>query len=364
MRHEHEKWMLQALALAEKGRFTARPNPCVGCVIIKNHKIVGQGYHHRAGQPHAEIMALNEAGNEAKGATVYVTLEPCAHTGRTGPCVDALINARIRTVVAAIEDPFSQVAGKGFIRLREAGIEVITGILAKEARALNPGFLSWVERGRPYVRVKMAMSLDGRVGLENGLSQWISSEQSREKVQYWRARSAAIISSSQTVLSDNPSLMVRSAEFLQIPDFEQPIRVIVDRFGKTLLPHLQYWQDGFPTWVFVGESTHIPENLPAHIQCIRREKLAEIIQYLGSEGIQEVLVEAGAIFFGALLQQKLVDETLFFMAPKLLGHEAKGLAKLPRLSDLSESVNWQFIEHTRIGPDLCVRAASLENAYV
>ena len=361
----HEKWMQRALDLAQKGRFTARPNPCVGCVIVKDDTLIAEGYHHQAGQPHAEVIALREAGDRAFGATLYVTLEPCAHEGRTAPCVDALIRAQIKTVIAAMIDPFSEVAGKGFERLKQAGIEVVVGVLEQKARALNPGFLSWVERKRPYVRAKMATSLDGRIALNNGKSQWISGADSRAEVQYWRARSGVVLTTAETILSDNPSLLVREVSFLSILNFKQPIRAIVDRQGRTLgNPTLQYGLDGASTWVFVGEGVEIPNTLASHIQCIPFKELSDIFDYFAKQSIQEVLVEAGGVFLGQLLEQQYVDEMVLFMAPKLLGQDAKALAVLPTLSELSEHIPLRFIDQRLVGSDLWLRASLGENTYV
>ncbi|HZH42963.1 MAG TPA: bifunctional diaminohydroxyphosphoribosylaminopyrimidine deaminase/5-amino-6-(5-phosphoribosylamino)uracil reductase RibD, partial [Lysobacter sp.] len=217
--------MARALRLAEHGAYTTKPNPMVGCVIAHGADVVGEGWHERAGEPHAEVHALRQAGARARGATVYVTLEPCAHTGRTGPCADALIEAGVSRVVAAMRDPFPQVAGAGFERLRAAGIAVEVGLMETQARALNRGFLSRIERGRPWVRVKLAASLDGRSALASGESKWISGEASRRDVQRWRARAGAILTGAGTVLADDPSLTVRLED--DTP-FVAPLRVVLD----------------------------------------------------------------------------------------------------------------------------------------
>lgn len=336
--NNHEQYMARALVLAEQGLFTARPNPCVGCVIVQNGQIVGEGYHHQAGGAHAEVMALQRAGDLSIGSTCYVTLEPCAHQGRTGPCVTALIKARVACVVSAIEDPFSEVAGKGFLRLKEAGIQVITGVMAKEAIFLNIGFLTRIQQKRPYVRVKMAISLDGKIALSNGQSQWISSSLSREKGQYWRARSGAVLSTAKTVLQDNPRLLVRDPTYLNIPGFVQPKRIILDPHKKLLLkPNYQCWQDGHDTWWLPGGN------------------LMFTMQQIAEVGIQDVLVEAGGIFFSQLLLENLVDEVILFIAPKLLGHQAKSWAIFPELIDLADAPQWSIIESYSVGPDLYVR---------
>ena len=367
--NNHEFYMSRALALAEQGLFTARPNPCVGCVIVQKGQIVGEGYHHKAGQAHAEVMALHMAGASAEGATCYVTLEPCAHQGRTGPCVEALIQAKVGCVVAAIEDPFPAVAGKGFERLRAAGIQVITGVLSEAAAALTVGFLTRIQQKRPYIRVKMAISLDGRIALSNGKSQWISSPLSREKVQYWRARSGAVLSTAQTVLQDNPSLLVRDPVYLNNPGFQQPKRIILDPQQKLLSqPQYQCWQDGHETWWFTGPDQSNVEaqvTAPAHAKVKHYTlpitpqgnlSLKDIMQQLAEAQIQEVLVEAGGVLFGQLLLEELVDEVIIFMAPKLLGPQAKPLAIFPELTTLDEAPQLSIIETQMIGPDLYLRA--------
>ncbi len=335
-------WMKRALALAQKGLFTARPNPCVGCILVRDHQSVGEGYHHQAGQPHAEIHALNQSGALARGATAYVTLEPCVHQGRTGPCVPALIQAGVARVVIAMADPFALVAGQGVAQLQAAGIEVRVGVLAEESMALNRGFLKRVQQGRPYVRVKLGLSLDGRIALENGQSQWITSPQARQRVQYWRARSGAILTTAKTVITDNPSLLVRDAAYTEIPHFQQPLRVIVDRQAQLeAYPDLKIFHDGFPLRCVQGNTLSLVKLL---------ESLAQ------EQEIQEVLVEAGGIFLGALLEAGCVDELLIFMAPKLLGPDAQAMVQLPLLSDLSDHWGLVFEAHESVGPDLFIQA--------
>lgn len=363
LRSEQERYMARALELAERGLFTARPNPCVGCVIVQYGQIVGEGYHHQAGQAHAEVGALKAAGSLAVGATCYVTLEPCAHTGRTGPCAEALIQAKVGCVVAAIEDPNPLVAGQGFARLRAAGIKVVVGILSDEAKALNAGFLMRIAQARPYVRVKMAMSMDGRTALANGQSRWISSSLSRVKVQYWRARSGAILSTAQTALHDNSHYLVREPHYLNVPGFQQPKRVLLDTHKRLLKqPSLQCWQDGAETWWFTGEGD-LPNPIPQHVTHYTApvtEKdgmdLKQIFQKLAALQIQDVLVEAGGIFLGQLLAENLVDELIIFMAPTLLGSAAKPLAVFTELQQLAEAPQFSIIESESIGPDLYFRA--------
>ncbi len=359
--------MERALTLARQGQFTARPNPCVGCVLVKDGHIVGEGYHHKAGEPHAEIMALKQAGSNAAGATCYVTLEPCNHQGRTGPCVKALIEAKIVCVVAAMSDPAPWVSGQGFEALKQAGIVVEVGLLEKEARALNSGFLSSMEHHRPYVRAKMAVSLDGRIALPTGASQWLSSSESRQLVQKYRAMSGAILSTSNTVLQDNPSLLVRDPTYVDIPGFTQPLRVILDTEGRLLSrPDLQCWQDGGSTHIITaGDEASVPTSeLPknSYLSKLKRAvtphqgvDLDHLMIFFTRLSIQDVLVEAGGVLLGQLFQHGLVDELLLFMAPKLLGHTGLPLVHLPALTQLAACTPLSIEETILVGGDLHLR---------
>src|SRR6185312_3625386 len=325
--HAH---MARALRLAEAGLYTTQPNPRVGCVIAHGEDVVGEGFHARAGEPHAEVFAMRAAGERARGATAYVTLEPCAHFGRTPPCADALVAAGVARVVAACEDPNPKVAGGGFAKLRDAGIAVEIGLMREAARELNRGFFARIERGRPWVRVKLAMSLDGRTALANGASQWITGAAARADVQRWRARSSAILTGSGTVRADDPRLTVRLANG---DAFVPALRVVLDTGLAT--PAGAHVLDGTaPTLVL-----HAPDaRRAAHfgkVECAAiplrdsRLDLPAAMTLLAERGINELQVEAGATVCGALFAQGLVDELLLYVATILLGDTARPLLALP-----------------------------------
>lgn len=299
---DDHRWMAQALRLAERGAYTTRPNPMVGCVIVRDGVCVGEGFHQRAGGPHAEVFALRAAGELARGATAYVTLEPCAHYGRTPPCALALIEAGVTRVVAAMADPFPQVNGGGFALLRDAGIEVLSGVMHAQARTLNQGFLSRVERGRPWLRVKLGASLDGRTALASGQSKWITGADARADVQRWRARAGAILTGAGTVLADDPSMTVRLGDDIAcVP----PLRVVLDAGLRTLAcknirngdaPTLYLHGDAVAATALDGAEC---AALPLHVG---RFDLSAVLALLAERGINEVHVEAGATLSGALLQ--------------------------------------------------------------
>lgn len=344
--------MSQALRLAGRGLYTTQPNPRVGCVIAHGEHVVGQGWHERAGQPHAEVFALREAAEHALGATAYVTLEPCAHHGRTPPCADALIAAGIGRVVIAAEDPFPQVSGRGIEKLRMAGVAVETGLLREAARELNPGFFSRIERQRPWVRLKLAMSLDGRTALAHGESKWITGEAARADVQRWRARSSAILAGSGTVLADNPQLTVR---FDEAP-FTPPLRVVLDRQLRT--PAGSHVLDGHtPTLVLHAASATKPDDRFDRVECMaiaERDQaldLHEVLCLLAGRGCSELHVEAGATLCGALLAQGLADELLLYIAPLLLGDTARPLLHLPALAGMAERWSLRTIDQRQVGSD-------------
>ena len=343
--------MRAALKLAERGLYTTHPNPRVGCVIAREGEIVGRGFHAVAGGPHAEIEALAEAGSAARGATVYVTLEPCCHTGRTGPCTEALIRAAVKRVVFAHEDPNPAVAGMGHSRLQAAGVEVRGGLLAEDARALNPGYLQRIEQGRPFIRSKIAVSLDGRTALASGESRWISGAEARAEVQQWRGRSAAIMTGIGTVLMDDPGLDLR----LKAPGAApmQPARVILDR--QLRLPaDAKLLGRGGPVHVLTASTAPGPEGATVHRVPgdARGVDLASVMAVLTALEFNEVLVEAGATLNGALLQAGLIDELVIYMAPHLLGDEAKGLASIGRLTRMDERLNFGISDVRRVGDDL------------
>lgn len=357
-------FMQRALRLAHKGLYTTDPNPRVGCVLVRDGKIVGEGWHQKAGKPHAEILALQSAGNNVINATAYVTLEPCSHTGKTPPCAEALIEAGISRAVVAMNDPNPLVAGQGLKKLKEAGISVESGLMEDQAKALNPGFIKRMESGLPYVRVKMAMSLDGRTAMASGESQWITGDAARKDVQYLRARSSAILTGIETVLSDDPSMNVRlTAEELTTDEIRQPLRVVLDsslRFpakakitevdGDVLILTAsdeveEKNKSGRPTCKLVKVAGH-----EGHVD------LMSALKYLAEMEINEVHVEAGAVLSGALLQQQLVDEIVVYMAPHVMGNEAKGLFALPGLSKMKDRIALDIQDIRMLGKDLRITA--------
>lgn len=346
--------MAQALRLAERGAYTTKPNPMVGCVIAQGDAVVGEGWHRRAGGPHAEVFALEAAGERARGATAYVTLEPCAHTGRTGPCADALIAAGVARVVAAMRDPFPQVDGAGFEKLRAAGIAVEHGLMADAARRLNRGFLSRVERGRPWVRVKLATSLDGRTALANGDSKWISGEASRRDVMHWRARAGALLTGAGTVMADDPQLTVRF-DGDDAPECVPPLRVVLDPGLATVMRHRVREGDA-PTLYFHAPDAKPPRGIdlvraavPVHAGML---DLPAVLAALAARDVNEVQVEAGARLAGALLQAQLVDEVLLYVAPVLLGGDARPLFDGLDIADMTQRLALKVVDTRRFGDDL------------
>ena len=344
-------FMAEALRLAEHGLRSATPNPRVGCVLVRGGQIVGSGWHERAGEAHAEVHALRTAGAAARGATAYVTLEPCSHHGRTPPCADALIGAGVSRVVAAMADPNPLVSHQGLERLAAAGIATESGVLAEAALELNRGFVSRMTRQRPWVRVKLAASLDGRTALANGQSQWITGPEARADVQRWRARSCAILTGSGTVLADNPRLTVRDFRVTR-----QPLRVVVDsqlctpsdaaiiQGGLVLLAHTQSDPERGKALAAQGAQLWQAEERGS-------VPLAGLLQELARRGINEVLVEAGPGLCGALLAAGLVDELLLYQAPMVLGSEGRGLFDGLALNQLADASRWQRREVCAVGSD-------------
>ncbi|MGG7445655.1 bifunctional diaminohydroxyphosphoribosylaminopyrimidine deaminase/5-amino-6-(5-phosphoribosylamino)uracil reductase RibD [Kosakonia oryzendophytica] len=361
---QDEMYMARALKLAQQGRFTTHPNPRVGCVIVKDGEIVGEGFHYRAGEPHAEVHALRMAGDRARGATAYVTLEPCSHHGRTPPCCEALIAAGVARVVAAMQDPNPQVAGRGLYRLQQEGIEVSHGLMMSEAETLNKGFLKRMRTGFPYVQLKLGASLDGRTAMANGESQWITSAQARRDVQLLRAQSHAILTSSATVLADDPALTVRWEELnadtqalYPQENVRQPVRIVVDSQNRVTPQHRISQQAG-ETWFArtKADDRAWPQSVreiivPEHNG---HADLVTLMMLLGKQQINSVWVEAGANLAGALLQAGLVDELIIYLAPKLLGSDARGLCVLPGLSALADAPQFKFNEIRQVGPDVCL----------
>jgi len=354
-RFDHE-CMATALRLARKGLFTVDPNPRVGCVIAGPNTVVGMGWHEKAGGPHAEVAALREAGSAAAGRTAYITLEPCNHHGRTPPCTEALLEAGIARVVIASQDPNPRVNGGGLQQLRAAGVHVETGLMSQEAEALNAGFISRMRTGRPWVRVKSAISLDGRSALKNGQSKWISSEASRQDVQCWRARSSAIVTGIGTVLADNPSMDAR----VEVP-VKQPLKVIVDSHWRTP-PGSAILAGPGEALVAGDESIPVPAGLlSSTVNCLPlpahdgRLDLQLLLTSLGAMEINEVQVEAGARLCGALLEAGLVDEWLVYQAPVLLGEGGPGPFAFGPLESMEQRTHLRVLETVRFNDDLRIR---------
>jgi diaminohydroxyphosphoribosylaminopyrimidine deaminase/5-amino-6-(5-phosphoribosylamino)uracil reductase len=354
-------YMARALELAQYGLYTTSPNPRVGCVLVKNGYIIAEGWHSRAGQGHAEVEVLKQV-TQSVGATAYVTLEPCSHHGRTPPCCDALIYAGIKRVVVAMQDPNPLVAGKGLKKLQAAGIEVVCGVLENDAQALNRGFIKRMLTGKPFVRSKLAMSLDGRTAMANGESKWITSVDSRRDVQYLRAESCAILTGINTVLADDPSLNVR----LEDTQVLQPIRVVLD--SQLQMPvSANMAKLAGETWVLTCSDN--PQKKSALEQAgfkifllpekSNRVDLNAVFEFLGQQQINEVLVEAGAILNGALLDARLVDEWIVYMAICVLGNNGRGLFSLPNLNTIADKKNLQLKEVKRVGVDLRLTLSGL-----
>ncbi len=348
--------MARALRLAARGAYTTRPNPMVGCVLTQDAGVVGEGAHLRRGEPHAETFALREAGGRAFGATAYVTLEPCAHTGSTPPCADALIAAGVSRVVVASSDPFKRVDGEGLRKLEAAGIAVEVGLMQAQARVLNRGFFSRIERGRPWLRIKLGMSLDGRTALANGDSKWITSPASRADVQSWRARSGALLTASGTVLVDNPRLTVRVDELGGVREVVPPLRVVLDP-GLAIPESARILDSEAPTLLIHASDARIPQYLRAHDRVAVASArgmldLAEVLRVLGEHGINEVQVESGATLCGAFLDAGLVDELLLYVAPKLLGADARALVYGENPATLAAAPELEWIDVRHVGNDL------------
>lgn len=383
-----QTYMARALQLAAKGLYSTSPNPRVGCVILKDGEIIGEGWHQKAGEPHAEVHALSMAGSRGQGATAYVTLEPCSHYGRTPPCAEALVKAGVHRVVGACPDPNPSVAGRGYQMLRDAGIDVLESCLAEQAETLNVGFMKRMRTGLPYVRVKIAQSLDGRTAMASGESQWITGPQARQDVQRLRARSCAVLTGADSVLTDNPSMTVRPAE-TGIDQAEhlwrQPLRVLVD--GRLRVPpKAKFFQQQGPILVATGpssgsendpvieRSTNYGENVqlwrspipatasdtaepakPGQTEPNRKGKhfvdLQALLKHLGQIGINELLVETGAQLAGAFVQENLVDEMILYTAPTLMGSSARPTLTLP-LEQMNQQIRWHWQDIRQVGGDL------------
>lgn len=353
---DHE-YMARALRLAKRGLYTTTPNPRVGCVLVKDGAVVGEGWHERAGEAHAEVHALNAAGSSARGATAYVTLEPCSHHGRTPPCAEALIDAGVARVVAAMQDPNPQVAGRGMALLAAAGVDAECGLMESEASELNVGFVSRMARGRPWVRLKLAASLDGKTALNNGSSQWITGPSARQDGHRWRARACAILSGIGTVRDDDPQLNVRG-----VATSRQPLKVVVDS-RLELPPEARVLTDGNLLLATATPDAERAEKLKqrgAEIVCrpdgAGKVDLATLLAELARRGINEVHVEGGFRLSGALLRAGLVDELLLYLAPCLVGDKARGMFDLPELESLQDKRSLSVRDMRMIGTDLRIVA--------
>ena len=356
---DDHRYMAHALQLAERGLYTTDPNPRVGCVLVRDEQIIGEGWHERAGEAHAEIHALKNAGKKARGSTAFVTLEPCCHHGRTPPCSEALIEAGISRVVVAMRDPHSRVDGGGIRQLQEAGISVESGLMESQAHKLNPGFIKRMQQGRPFVRLKLAMSLDGRTAMASGESQWITGEAARRDVHYWRARSSAILTGVGTVLADDPAMTVRVDELES-----RPLRVIIDTNLSTPLEAQILQQPGRTLIMTCREDELARERLEsagASLMTVPENKshnvdLAAVLDRLGEQEINELHVEAGATLAGSLLGAGLVDELILYMAPFVLGDAARGLFHLPGLDEMADRMALEIDDIRAIGEDWRITA--------
>lgn len=361
---DDHRYMTRALRLAEQGLYSTMPNPRVGCVIVKEGKVIGEGAHLKAGEPHAEIHALNKAGEAAKDATLYVTLEPCSHTGRTPPCAEALVKAGLAKVIVAMQDPNPQVSGSGLALLKSHHIEVASGLMETQARELNPGFISRMTRQQPFLRSKIAASLDGKTALNNGASQWITSEAARLDVQHWRACSCAILTGAGTVLADNPSMTVRDIDIKH-----QPLNVIVDS-QLSISPNSKILQNGNTLIVFAATDAAKEAQLltaGAELLCIPNTDgkvcLKTLLSHLASREINEVLCESGEGLNGALLAQGLIDEFLIYYAPKLMGSAAKSMFAMPEFTHMDQAIALDILDIRKVGVDIRLRAKpSLQHA--
>jgi diaminohydroxyphosphoribosylaminopyrimidine deaminase/5-amino-6-(5-phosphoribosylamino)uracil reductase len=361
--------MATAIGLAKRGLYTTRPNPLVGCVLVRDGRIIGEGWHVRAGEGHAEINALanaRERGESVQGATAYVSLEPCCFQGKTGPCSQALIEARVNRVVYGMEDPNPRVSGSGLDQLRAAGIAVAGPVLESEARQLNPGFIKRMSRGMPFIRIKSAMSLDGRTAMASGESKWITGPAARADVQRWRARSGAVITGIETVLRDDPSLNVRAAE-LNLPNAEaiaerQPLRVVLDSTGRLPASARILRVPGELLVANAGTAAPLPAGTAAHTTQLsfpggnNRIDLRRLLRELAERQCNEVLVEAGATLAGQFIQEGLLDELVVYMAPKLLGSNARPLFNMP-LETMAAQLGLKIADVRAVGQDWRITAS-------
>ena len=362
--HNHHYWMAKAIQQAKKGLYTTHPNPRVGCVLVRGSQLVAEGYHKFAGEGHAEVNAIANANGDTQGCTAYVTLEPCSHQGKTGPCAKALIKAKVSRLVYGMQDPNPEVAGRGLAMLKEAGIEVIGPVMEAEALALNPGFIKRMTEGLPYVRLKLAMSLDGRTAMESGESQWITGPDARLDVQKMRAQSDAIVTGIGSVISDDPSMTVR-IDSDNLPakskNVRQPKRIIMDT-ALSIPPESKILYPSNDVQIFclenLVEADHQKSLVKKGVEVTYAQEAEEggidlvaAMESLADQGINEVLVETGAVLAGSFLQEGLVDEVVLYMAPKLLGSNARPLMQLP-LDSMDQAVDFEMVNLSQLGKDI------------
>jgi len=381
------QYMQRAISLAKRAHYTTSPNPRVGCVLVLNNKIVGEGYHVKAGEGHAEVNALKQAGSLAKNSTAYVTLEPCSHYGRTPPCAEGLIKAGVKHVVAAMVDPNPKVSGNGLKMLEDAGITTQQGLLEQESRDLNVGFIQLMTTGFPYVRCKLAASIDGKTAMASGESKWITSPEARRDVQRLRAQSCAVVSGADSVLFDQAKMNVRWSELGQLQEFykeaslRQPVRVVIDSQNR-LSPELALCKIESPLIIFTHniENTHKWPYFVEHISVPFTKKLTQndtknhtqdnekskldlsaILFALGQRGFNDVLIESGARLAGAFIAQNLVDELILYQAPKLMGADGKSLLNMPNVQALSQAKKLTFSDVRIVGDDIRITAKTNKN---
>lgn len=371
MRDREEHFMSHALRLARRGLWTTDPNPRVGCVLVRDDVIVGEGWHEYPGGPHAEVNAITDAGPAARGATAFVTLEPCCHHGKVGPCTSALIDASVKRVVASMVDPNPAVSGKGLRTLAAAGIGTQAGLLVSSAQALNPGFCTRMSTGRPYIRAKLAMSLDARTAMASGESQWITGPAARRDVQRLRARSSVVMTGVGTVVADNPSLTVRAADLgvASNTELRQPTRVIVDSTARTPNNAKMFALPGrsiVATCNASAEARRALTTAGAEVLDLEslgpRVDLRELALRLGQLEVNEVLLECGPTLAGAMLEQQCIDELVLYVAPQVLGDNARGLFKLPGLQTLAERIELDIGDVRNVGKDLRITARVANSA--
>ena len=358
--------MALAIKLAKQGHYTTSPNPRVGCVFVKNDRVIGQGFHKKAGSGHAEVNALASLTESAEGATAYVTLEPCSHFGRTPPCAKALIDAKVARVVCAMVDPNPQVSGRGINILKAAGIEAQSGLLEQDAKDLNPGFNSVMTEKMPFVRCKMAVSLDGKTAMASGESQWITGTEARTDVQRLRAQSCAVIAGADSIITDNARMTVRHEQLGELAkhyleqDIRQPVRVVIDTQHR-LTPELAFFQEEYPI-IIVRTALENEQQWPHFVKqlCVPEYKgkadLTALLSELAKQGLNDVLIEAGATLAGTFIEQNLVDELIVYQAPKLLGADGKSMLAMPDITALKHAKALAFSDITMVGRDIRITA--------